>query len=69
MTVKEAMDILCGADEVNLSFNGNLICFNFRNEIEIDTWGDFMVCGICAMKEGVFELVLAAQPVRKVVAG
>ena len=48
-----------------LSFNGDLIYFNFRNKIEADAWGDFMVGGICAVKEGVFELVLAAQPVRK----
>lgn len=65
MTVKETLSLLSGVNEVNLSFNGDLIYFNFRNKIEVDTWGDFMVCGICAMKEGVFELVLAAQPIKR----
>ncbi len=65
MTIKETLALLSGVNEVNLSFNGDLIYFNFRNKIEVDTWGDFMVGGICAMKEGVFELVLAAQPIKK----
>ncbi len=65
MSVKEALALLDGANEVNLSFNVDLIYFNFRNKIEVDTWSDFMVSGICAVKEGAFELVLAAQPIRK----
>lgn len=65
MTVKDVLALLNGVNEVNLSFNGDLIYFNFRNKIEVDTWGDFMVGGIYAMKEGIFELVLAAQPIRK----
>ena len=65
MTVKEMLDMLADPNEVNLSWNGDLVYFNFRNKIEIDVWGDFMVNRVCAIKEGVFALVLAAQPVKK----
>lgn len=65
MTVKETLAMLSSPNEVNISWNGDLIYFNFRNEIEVDVWGDFLVGRIYAVKEGVFELVLAAQPVKK----
>lgn len=65
MTVKEMLAMLENPKEVNISWNGDLVYFNFRNKIEIDVWGDFMVNRVCAMKEGVFELVLAAQPVKR----
>ena len=52
---------------VNLSWNGDLVYFNFRNRIEVDVWGDFLVDHIVAMKEAVFELVLKvdARPIKK----
>lgn len=65
MTVKEMLAMLADPNEVNLSWNGDRVYFNFRNKIEIDVWGDFMVNRVFAEKEGVFELVLAAQPVKK----
>lgn len=65
MTVKEALAMLDSPKEVNISWNGDLVYFNFHNKIEVDVWGDFVVCGICAMKEGVFELVLAARPIKR----
>lgn len=65
MTVKEMLAMLADPNEVNLSWNGDRVYFNFRNKIEIDVWGDFMVNKVFAEKEGVFELVLAAQPVKK----
>ncbi len=65
MSVKEALALLDSPSEVNLSFNGDIIYFNFRNRIEVETWSDFVISGICAVKEGAFELVLAAQPIRK----
>lgn len=64
MSVKEVMALLRGVNEVDLSFDGDLIYFNFRNKIEVDTWGGFMVGSIYARGEGVFELLLAAQPIR-----
>lgn len=65
MTVKEMLEMLDSPNEVNISWNGDLVHFNFRNKIEIDVWGDFVVSRICAMKEGVFELALAAQPIKR----
>lgn len=65
MTVKEILAMLESPKEVNISWNGDLVYFNFRNNIETAVWGDFVVGKICAMKEGVFELVLAAQPIKK----
>lgn len=65
MTVKEMLAMLDSPNEVNISWNGDLVYFNFRNKIEVDVWGDFVVSRICAMKEGVFELVLAAQPIKR----
>lgn len=65
MTVKETLAMLDSPNEVNLSWNGDLVYFNFRNKIETAVWGDFVVEKIFATKEGVFELVLAAQPVKR----
>lgn len=65
MTVKEALAMLDSPKEVNISWNGDLIYFNFRNMIEVDVWGDFVVSKVYAMKEGVFELALAAQPIKR----
>ncbi len=50
---------------MNLSWNGDLVNVNFRNKIEIAVWGDYVVEKICAIKDGAFELVLAAEPVKK----
>ncbi len=67
MTVKEMLSLLEEPKEVNLSWNGDLVYFNFRNRIEVDVWGDFLVDHIVAMKEAVFELVLKvdARPIKK----
>lgn len=67
MTVKEILPMLHDPNEVNISWNGDLVCFNFRNQIEVDVWGNFVVGEICAMKDSTFELVLAVEvkPVRK----
>ena len=71
MTVKEMLSLLEEPKEVNLSWNGDLVYFNFRNRIEVDVWGDFLVDHIVAMKEAVFELVLKvdARPIKKGVSG
>lgn len=65
MTVKQMLAMLDSPNEVNISWNGDIVRFNFRNKIEVDVWGDFVVSRICSMKEDVFELVLAAQPIKK----
>lgn len=65
MTVKEMLDMLDDPKEVNLSWDGTLVYFNFRNEIEVNVWGDYIVKKLCAVKEGVVEFVLAALPVKK----
>lgn len=65
MTVKEALSLLDNANEVSLSWDGTLVNFNFRNSIEVDVWGDYVVRSISAYKEGAFELALAAQPVKR----
>lgn len=65
MTVKETLAMLEDPKEVNLSWNGNLVNFNFQNEIEVEVWGDYIVKSLCAAKEGVVELILAAIPIKK----
>lgn len=65
MTVKEALSILAAPKEVSLSWDGNLVSFNFRNEIEVDVWGDYVISKIYASKEGAFELALSAKPMKK----
>lgn len=65
MTVKKMLTMLNSPNEVNISWNGDLVYFNFRSNIETAVWEDFVVEKICATKEGVFELILAAQPVKK----
>lgn len=65
MTVKETLAMLEDPKEVNLSWNGSLVGFNFRNEIEVEVWGDYIVKSLCAAKEGVVELILAAIPIKK----
>ena len=59
LTVKEILAIL------DLSWDGNLVNFNFKSEIEVDTWGDYVVRSIHACKEGAFELALASRPIKK----
>lgn len=63
MTLREALGYLYDPQEVDLSWNGDLVYFNFRNEIEISVWGNYEVGRICARSEGKFELMLAAQPI------
>ncbi len=65
MTVKEILAMLDSPKEVNISWNGDLVYFNFRNNIEVAVWGDFMVEKISATNEGTFEIALAAQPIKK----
>lgn len=65
MTVKEMLAMIESPKEVNLSWNGNLVRFNFHDEIEVEVWGDYVVRNLCAVKEGVVELVLAALPIKK----
>jgi len=65
MTVKEMLAMLEDPKEVNLSWSGNLVGFNFQNEIEVEVWGDYVVKSFCAVKEGVVEFVLAALPIKK----
>lgn len=65
MTVKEILAILDSPDAVDLSWDGNLVNFNFKSEIEVDTWVDYVVRSIHACKEGAFELALASRPIKK----
>lgn len=65
MTVREMLNMLDDPKEVNLSWNGDLVYFNFRNKIEVEVWGDYVVKSFCAVKEGVVEFVLAALPIKK----
>lgn len=65
MTVKETLSMLDSPNEVNIVWDGDIVFFNFRNKIEVTVWGDYVVDKICAAKEGVFELVLAVQPIKR----
>lgn len=65
MTVKEMLAMLENPERVDLTWNGNLVNFNFRSEIEVEVWGDYVVRNLCAVKGGVFEFVLAAIPIKK----
>lgn len=67
MTVKEILPMLHDPNEVNISWNRDLVRFNFHNQIEVDVWGNFVVGEICAMEDSTFELVLAvdAKPIKK----
>lgn len=65
MTVKEALPYLYDPEEVLLSFNGELVGFNYKTEIEVEVWGDYMVSKIIASANAKFELVLAATPIKK----
>lgn len=65
MTVKEMLAMLETPERVDLTWNGNLVHFNFHSEIEVEAWGDYVVRNLCAVKEGVVELVLAALPIKK----
>ena len=65
MTVKEILSMLVLPSEVNISWNGDRIDFNFHNSIEVDAWGNYVVGSIYASKEGVYELAIAAQPIKR----
>lgn len=65
MTVKEVLDMLVTPNEVNLTWNGELVRFNFHSKIEMEVWGNYVVGSIYAQKEAVYELSIAAQPILK----
>lgn len=65
MTVKEALAMLETPTEVAVCWDGNLVNFNFRSEIEVEVWGDYVIRKINATGENKFELVLASRPVKK----
>lgn len=69
MTVKEVLPMLFCPEEVKLACNGSVINFNFESDIEVNVWGNFVVAYIAAMKDGAFELTLAAQPIVKEAVG
>lgn len=63
MTVKEAIAWMENPKEVMLSWFGDIINFNVNSKFEVNTYGDYEVQSICAVGDGKFELVLAAQPI------
>lgn len=65
MTVKEMLAMLETPDKVDMSWDGNLVNFNFNNEIEVEVWGDYVIRKINATGENKFELILASRPVKK----
>lgn len=65
MTVKETLAMLDHPEKVSISWFGDLVSFNFRNDIEVEAWGDYLVDRICAVEHDDFELVLSARPVKK----
>lgn len=65
MTVKEALSIIESPEEVSLTWNGSVVNFNFQNDIEVEVWGSYVVDKIAAMKDRGYEIILAAQPIRK----
>lgn len=67
MTVKEALKVLGDPETVYLIWDGNQISFNFRCDVEVEAWGDFLISGIFARAEREFEIVLEAHPIRKTV--
>ncbi len=65
VTVKEMIPMLGNATRVDMSWNGTLVSFDFTNSIEVEVWGEYVVDSVRAVKEGVFELVLAARLIKK----
>lgn len=65
LTVKEALSYLKDPEEVRLICGESALPFNFRNRVEVEAWGDYLVGDIFAAGMKEFEVSLDVQPHKK----
>lgn len=65
LTVKEALSYLKDPEEVRLICGESALSFNFRNPLEVEAWGDYLVSDILAAGMREYEVSLDVRPRKK----
>lgn len=65
MTVKEAVNVLKYAKEINISWNGSSIPFDKDDMLMMDAYGRYKVEYINADEENNYEIGIAMRPVKE----
>lgn len=63
MTVKEIVALLKDAKKIKIGYEGTVYNFNQNDSVTMTAFGKFVVDGIYAIDEDVFEIDIAMRPV------
>lgn len=65
LTVKEAMQLLSGAEKVSISWGGCVTDIDPTNDLEMDAYGSYIVTHISSgCEKDTYELQIAMKPLR-----
>lgn len=62
MTIAEIVKVIADAKEVRIVWNGEAHKFNHTDPLILDAFGKYVVDGVYAVGEEIFELSIAARP-------
>lgn len=66
MSMKEVFNLVKDANEVVISWGGNIHNVDFDDQVYMEAFGDFVVNAILALDDGKVEIELAVKPYKKV---
>lgn len=66
MSLKEVIGLLKDANQIAVSWNGNLHPVELNDAVFMEAFGDFVVNAILALDDGKIEIELALKPYKKV---
>lgn len=65
MTIRETIGLLKDAKKVIITWNGNQQNIDIFDSVILEAFGNYLIDGIYAVEEDVFEISLAVKPIRK----
>ena len=65
MNVREAVSVLKNAKKIMLAWSGNTIPFDKDDLLMMDAYGRYIVDEIVSAGGGVYEVIIAVQPVKE----
>ena len=63
MTVREIVSLLKDVKEIKIGYEGTVYHFNQNDAVSMAAFGKFVVDGVYAIAEDVFEIDIAMRPV------
>lgn len=63
MTVREIVSLLKDAKKIKIGYEGTVYHFNQNDSVTMTAFGKFVVDGVYAIAEDVFEIDIAMRPV------